>query len=501
MRHTITRHIATACALVAFLLLSAAGAEARVARVLVLDGARVHARAERFLGATDLPGAPATAGRPARAAAAAVKKPPAGRPTRDAIDGLLAQGQIDQATRDARQAQLRSALRSYKSLTGTRKAQLGAVIANSDAMASAGQLVPARLGPVFATLAANVEWWTNGPLLGSGQRVSVGDSQLIWQYYPGQGIQLQMLANFGKANALWSGKKRIALRALLAELVPLAVDRGGWPAWEYYFRFGAGSPPWTSSISQATAVQALGRAGQLLADPALTGQGAAALGAFEQPAPNGVRVDTETGPFYAIYSFNPGLRVINAHLQALVGLYDFAQITGDGRALALFQQGDAEAQAVLPAYDTGLWSMYDQNHESDLGYHKLVTTFLGNLCKRTAAPVYCDTQARFKAQLGMPPSVSPATSRIRTGAPAKLSFSLDKISRVGLVVAQGARTVYSTSAVVGRGLRSFSWSRPGAPGIYELRVVATDLAGNRSEPATRTLRILEARKRAPARTG
>jgi hypothetical protein len=473
-------------------------AEAGASPVLVLKGGHVQVRQERFAGPTDLPAPPRRPASRPHAGTAAVKKkpPPLGRPATDAIDALLAQGQIDQATRDARLAALRSALRTYKRLTGTRKAQLGAVIANTDAMASAGQLVAARLGPVFATLAANQEWWTNGPLLASGQRVSVGTSPLIWQYYPGQGIQLQMLANFGKANALWAGRRTTALRALLAELVPLAVDRGGWPAWEYYFKFGGGSPPWTSSISQGTAVQVLGRAGQLLGDPALANAGTLALAAFEQAPPNGVRVDTPAGPFYAIYSFAPGLRVINAHLQALVGLYDFAQITGDGRALGLFQQGDVEAQAVLPSYDTGLWSMYDQSHESDLSYHKLVTTFLDNLCKRTATALYCDTAARFKADLTTLPSVTPVTSRIRTGAPAKLAFSLDKIARVGLVVAQGSRTVFATSAVVGRGTRTFSWSRPATPGDYELRVVATDLAGNRSVPATGTLRILKAGKRA-----
>jgi hypothetical protein len=489
------RAVATAAAAACSILLLAAGA-AGASPVLVLKGGHVHVRQERFAGPTALPAPQAAPAARPRAGAAAVKKRPLGRTATDAIDALLAQGQIDQPTRDARLAALRSALRTYNALTGTRKAQLGAVIANADAMASAGQLVAGRLGPVFATLAANQEWWDSGPLLAGGQRVSVGDSPLIWQYYPGQGIQLQMLANFGKANALWSGRKATALRALLAELVPLAVDRGGWPAWEYYFKFGGGSPPWISSISQGTAVQVLGRAGQLLGDQALTNAGALALAAFEQAPPNGVRVDTPTGPFYAIYSFAPDLRVINAHLQALVGLYDFTQITGDARALALFQQGDAEAQAVLPSYDTGMWSMYDQNHESDLNYHTLVTSFLGNLCKRTAAAAYCDTAARFKANLTTLPSVAPATSRIRTGAPAKLSFSLDKIARVGLVVAQGSRTVFATSAVVGRGTRTFTWSKPAAPGDYELRVVATDLAGNRSEPATETLRILEARKRA-----
>jgi hypothetical protein len=497
MRHfNVSRHIATACVATAALTLGFGAVRAAASPVLVLHGKGVTVRDERSLGPTDFPATAAPRRTPPRAAATAARKPPAGRQTRDAIDALLAQGAIDQPTRDARQAELRSALRAYKALSGTRHLQLGAVIANSDAMAAAGQLVPGRLGPVFATIDANVEWWQNGPFLASGQRVSVGDSPLIWQYYPGQGIQLQMLANFGKANALWAGKKKAALRAMLDALLPLAVDRGGWPAWEYYFQFGGGSPPWTSSISQGTAVQVLGRAAQLLADPTLAAQGTAALAAFEQPPPSGVRVDTETGPFYAIYSFAPDQRVINAHLQALVGLYDFAQITGDARALALFQQGDAEAQAVLPQYDTGLWSMYDQNHESDLNYHQLVTTFLANLCKRTATPVYCDTEARFTADLTAIPTVTPSTSRIRAGAPAKLVFSLDKVSRVGIVVSQGTRTLYSTSAVVGRGTRSFTWSSPPAPGLYDLKVVATDLAGNRSQPATRALRVLKARKRA-----
>src|SRR5439155_23973842 len=139
------------------------------------------------------------------------------------------------------------------------------------------------------------------------------------------------------------------------------------------------------------------------------------LGAFEQPAPNGVRVDTPSGPFYAIYSFNPEELVINAHLQALVGLFDFAQITGDARALGLFQQGDATAQTVLPSYDTGKWSMYDQNHESDLSYHNLVTGFLKNLCSRTSVQLYCDTAANFKADLEVLPSVTVPAQTVRSG--------------------------------------------------------------------------------------
>lgn len=480
------------------LLVVAAGADARTARVLVLEHGHVHARSERFLGPTELPRAgsplrPRAGARSARASAASTKKPPRGRATRQALDALLAGAQIDQATHDALQAQLRSVLRVYGGLTGTRKNELGAVIDNADAIAAAGNLVPSRLNAVFATLQANSDWWQNGSLLAAGERVSVGGSPLIWQYYPGQGIELQMLANFGKANALWAGKRKAALRALLDALIPLATDRGGWPAWEYYFKFDGGAPPWTSSISQGTAIQVFARSGVLLADPALTNEGALALAAFEQPTPTGVRVDTPSGPFYAIYSFNPKELVINAHLQALVGLWDFAHITGDGRALGLFQQGDATAQALLPSYDTGKWSMYDQSHESDLSYHNLVTGFLQNLCNRTATPIYCNTAANFQADLKIAPGVGVDPQRIRAGKAARLAFAVDKISRVGLAVMRGSQTVFSTSAIVGRGDHYYLWSRPSAPGLYTLTVRATDLAGNASPAASASLRILKPR--------
>ena len=84
-----------------------------------------------------------------------------------------------------------------------------------------------------------------GPLLACAQRVGFQGSELVWQYYAGQGIQLQMLANFGRANALWSARRRSKLAGLLGELAPLASDRGGFPAWEYFFQFGGGKPPWT----------------------------------------------------------------------------------------------------------------------------------------------------------------------------------------------------------------------------------------------------------------
>ena len=95
-------------------------------------------------------------------------------------------------------------------------------------MAARGQLTASRLPAVFLIVARNREWWASRPLLGYGQRVTFPGSQLVWQHYPGQGIQIQMLASFGKANGWWSTKRNDAqMRQLLDELLGLAAGRAG----------------------------------------------------------------------------------------------------------------------------------------------------------------------------------------------------------------------------------------------------------------------------------
>ena len=41
------------------------------------------------------------------------------------------------------------------------------------------------------------------------------------------------------------------------ERSPLAVRRAGGLAWEYYFNWEGGKPPWVSAMAQATGIEAL----------------------------------------------------------------------------------------------------------------------------------------------------------------------------------------------------------------------------------------------------
>lgn len=446
-------------------------------RVLVLDrDGDVHARIDRAL--------PPDAGWPLvespAAAAAAARPRTTSRTLRSELKRLLAVGEIDAATQIECRRAFDEAIRTARRLSGVRRSELQAVIGNLHDIAARGALTAARLPALFATLQRNREWWTKGSLLSYGQRVEFSDSELVWQYYPGEGIELQVLGTFGKANGLWMAKDDRKLRALLDEMIPLAAERGGALTWEYYFDFGGGAPPWTSGMSQATGIQALSRASQRLGEPVYLEAARSALKLFSLAPPNGVRVRTAVGARYLIYSFAPSQAVVNAFVQTLVGLHDFGEITGDPVAGRLFRAGDRQARLDVRAADTGAWSLYQLGGaESDLSYHTLLRDFLRNLCDRTATEAYCTTAANFTGDLREPPLLTLLTTRARVRRYVLVRFELSKISRVGMTIRRAdGTTVLSTSASVSRGAHAYGWTVPAKPGLYDVTLTGTDLAGN-----------------------
>ena len=388
--------------LLAALVLLALPAPALAGRVLLLDQSARHERAvnDPAVPATDMPAAPGgtRAARAARAHAAAR----AGA-TRTALRQLLASGQIDQVEYQDRLSAYNRAVSTRNGLSGKRRNELGWVIGNTDEMAQKGALTAARLEPVFLIVSRNTEFWKNSPLPGAGDRVQFYGSQLIFQYYPGEGMQLQQLATWGKVNAAVNDKAKSLATYRLDELVPLAVNRDGGVAWEYYFHFGGGSPPWTSSLSQGTAIQALIHASSLLRNRSYASLAYQSLRLFQLAPPRGIR--TRTGPgraSYVIYSFAPRYFVLNAFIQALNGLFDMGspKLGKSAKARTLFATGDREARRELPKFDTGHWARYSLSGEiSDTSYMILLRDFLRGLCQRVGPSPYCTYAAKFTRYL------------------------------------------------------------------------------------------------------
>ncbi|HTN24918.1 MAG TPA: D-glucuronyl C5-epimerase family protein [Solirubrobacteraceae bacterium] len=514
----------------ALLLALALASTASASPVLTLrqDGG-TFVREDRFLPPDA--GEPGLAARAPRAAIALRAAPATDaepkRTVRGELARMLAAGEIDQPTYDRYRAIYDDAVTTCGKLSGARRAALGAVLRNTDAIAAGGAFIASRLPAVFETVARNRQWWTTGSLLRYGQRVSFQGSRLVWQYYTGEGLQIQWLGTFGKANGLWQGGTYDAqLRELLGEALGLAAQRAGGIAWEYLFDFDGGRPPWVSGLAQGTALQAYSRAAVRLNEPAFFQAARSALGIFREAPPSGVRVATPAGAHYLIYSFAPGLRVLNAFTQALNGLNDFALLANDAEGRALFAAGDAQLRTELPSYDTGAWSRYSLHREADLSYHTLARDFLRNLCTRltdelTPAPVaaaaqtggavplpvpppapvapvadpapYCAAAQRWTAYLAQPPKLALVSSKVRAGRPAAVRFTVDKPGFVTISLRRAGRTVAVLSARVGGGRRSLLWRHaPRGGGVFSVRLAATDLAGN-AGAAGGKLRVLPAR--------
>ena len=198
-------------------------------------------------------------------------------------------------------------------------------------------------------------------------------------------------------------------------MLPLATDRAWGIAWKNMFHFDGGAPPWTSGLSQGTALQVLARAWSRFKEQAYLTAAQQTLGVFETPPPAGVQVKTPAGAEYAEYSYAPSDRILNGFIQADVGLYDYTSITHDPLGLRLFEEGDAQARAQTPGYDTGGWSMYDQHGESDLNYHELLTEFLQHLCERTRKGQPTTPVTPAPAPSPTPSPAAPAPSAPSTG--------------------------------------------------------------------------------------
>lgn len=440
-----------------------------------------------------------------------------------------------------------AARRSLTHLSGTRRSELGGVLGNVEAMAASHALIPSRLPVLFLTLERNREWWTTKYIPGSRSRVTFPGSKLVWEYYLGQGIEIQWLGTFGSANGYYLSHNYTALGELLNEAAALATHRAGGVAWEYMFQFDGGLPPWTSGLSQGTALQAFSRGFSKLHNQAYLTTAQQALGIFQHAPPEGVRVTTPAGAEYAEYTYAPSDHILNGFIQAVIGLYDYTSITQDPLGQQLFEAGDAEARAEVPHYDTGAWSLYDQHEESNLNYHALLTEFLEHLCQRTkggppltpapaatptppaptptpnpaggttatgtststtATPtpkpppptpiagdeIYCTTGERFKADLQTSPTLEVLSTTLKGGTRAGVRIELSKLATVSMTIRQGSHVVWSSHATLTGGKPRLLWVTPTSGGIYEVSLSATDLAGNR-ETATGSIAVSAASAR------
>ena len=293
-----------------------------------------------------------------------------------------------------------------------------------------------------------------------------GDDGVVYRWFPRHGLEFHPLASFAALNGSRDAETASALAAR-------GIPRGGALVWEYPFRFGSARPPWTSGMAQAVAAQALARAG--LPD--------AARRAYLGVPP--LTMQLTGGPWVRLYSSTREV-VLNAQLQSIVSLYEYAELTGDTSASDLAAALADAAHSYFPRFDTGDWSRYELGGGyASRDYQTFVTTLLTRLGARTQDPFWLDTARRFRDYLFSPPQITQAAPPAGIWPQpldgwldvAQIPVTLSQRASISIAIA-GAVSTYRLSA----GPHVLTWKPPPglAPGTYPVSVAAVTYAGNRA---------------------
>ena len=332
---------------------------------------------------------------------------------------------------------------------------------------------------LFSQLEANVAYLETHRLPVSTVDITDGDG-VVYRWFPHLGFEFHPLANFAALNNDAASGDVDSTRTLAAALVARAIPRGTRLIWEYQFRFGVGRPPWASGLAQAVAAQALARSSALLGDSNL---GAAAVRAFASVPP--FLVSLPSGPWIRLYGFN-GEIVLNAQLQAILSLLEYAKTSSDAAATALAQRLSKATEALFPRFDTGDWSRYELGGAyTSRAYEKFVTDLLVKLARQTQDPFWVETSQTFHAYYYDAPQVTQPTLPPPTIWPqpldgyldvAPIQITLSMRASVTLAIA-GKVTTYRWAA----GNHTITWKPPPGlvPGTYPVQVSALSYAGHR----------------------
>jgi len=411
----------------------------------------------------------------------------------NAVGKALKNGRIDAPTAASARAEIARAARLIRGLPAGRGSHVA--VALSELAAFNGRMTEPRMLALLGQLKANDDYFAVH--WAPADKTDITDSDgIVYRYFAGRCFEFHPLADFGALNARIAAGDAAGTETLADALIARSVfQHGGGYGWEYYFDFSGGRAPWLSGMAQAVAAQAFSRAAALV--PARkTAYLRAAKNAYEL-IPRQLLTSVAAGPWIRLYAFQ-SLPVLNAQLQTVVSLHDYATATQDTAAAALATRMQNAAAASLSRFDTGYWTYYSLAHDpSPLDYQQYVVQLLAKLAPFDTR--FAAARTRIAAYAKQPPAFM-----VANGGLGALRLWVSKPSTVVIDTAAGPSKRLSLDG----GWTTVTNKEPTRPGVYPVRVSATDWAGNHASfdalpivrVATATTQKSAARKTADAAT-
>ncbi len=403
---------------------------------------------------------------------------------RTAVAALKHAGAVGRLSRDAAKADRQEITRAahlIRVLPAARRGHLEVALEQIGALGKS--LTAPRALAVFGQLRANDDYFARHDAPRGGTDIADADG-IVYRYFAGRCFEFHPLANFSALNGRATAKDVAGTERLGAALIARAVPRSGGVAWEYYFPYGGGRPPWVSGMAQSVAAQAFSRAASLVTDESAAFSHEAAV-AFK-PVPR-LTTKVAAGPWIRLYSFS-SISVLNAQLQSVLSLETYAKASNDSAAATLVAQMKQAAAATVSRFDTGYWTDYSLGGgPTPLSYQKFIVELLHRLAPED--PRFAEAAARFASYLRQPPAF-----KLASASGGALRFWLSKPA----TVTASAATARSVRLSLHAGWHTLRRSEPRRAGFYAVHVTAVDWAGNRA--SFNALPIVHAPTSAPAST-
>jgi len=403
-----------------------------------------------------------------------------------AVKRAVRSGDVESGTAAAFRGEIRRAVHLVRVLPRGRAERIEVALEQVGALT--GRLTQPRALALYGQLQANDAYFAQHPVPHPKGQLDITDADgIVYRYFPHLCFEFHPLAEFGALNALVSKKDAAGAERLADALIARGVrPHGGGIAWEYYFHWESGKPPWESGMAQAVAAQAFARAASLVTDQSSTllTEARSAYGAI----PGRLMTKIAAGPWIRLYSFSK-LPVLNAQLQSVLSLESYATAANDTAVGALAAQMQAAAAATMPRFDTGYWTSYSlAGNPSPLSYEKYVIQLLRKLAP--ADPRFAAAATRFASYLTQPPAF-----QVANGPVGALRFWLSKPSWVTVALGGGSTSRFDLDG----GWHTLHLGEPKQAGIYGVKVTAVGWAGNSASFTALPLVRVAQTARQPAR--
>lgn len=197
-----------------------------------------------------------------------------------------------------------------------------------------------------------------------------------------------------------------AAQWLVDNCQPLAHNAGGW-IYEFDLEFYGPKAPWISAMAQGEAISLLLRMHQIGGDPAYLQTAERAFIPFKYSIEDGgVRSTFADGsPVFEEFPASAPPHVLNGHIFALLGVYDYGIVKGSEAARALFSDAVQGLKNNIALYDLGWWTHYDLHETRRLAsrvYQRVHVRLLAILHRLTGDQFFNELAARWGGYLASP---------------------------------------------------------------------------------------------------